>query len=425
MKDIKQEKDDIEKENLKIKSNIYNENNLKSTTNTTFQLNLEQFDIPTFSSISLSSQEIKNSENVYQKEPNSDINDSIPLWLENVQKGDETKIIDTLKMLCYSEDDSIFMTELDKFVDALTYQLHKSYENEPISIRLYKYILNSFHKMFSKPLIAKTISRLTLERLIKELLIAMSDQKFQNLEEGQFILRALNVLLIQILDSYDSTSLFIILLEYLLSSIPKEFTIYSSQPKLIELIIKCLLKLTKSLSSTIEKIDISLILNNIHIFLETHPPPKWKGHDDMPLRTIKTILNEIVSLKGIKIHNYLMNISTNPSSPIISYVNLMLKAQQDNNSSLSLAEIKMTLTDIFKKIGDKETSQQGLLDLYNFKQKYPTVDIQPHLQKTSEHFQAYIKRGLQKIEQKYNQKQPIINENQGNYIIKKSKNVFF
>lgn len=56
------------------------------------------------------------------------------------------------------------------------------------------------------------------------------------------------------------------------------------------------------------------------------------------------------------------------------------------------------LTEIFKKVGSKENTREGLQDLHEFKKKYPDADIVPFLKKTSHFFQNYIERGLKAIE---------------------------
>ena len=57
------------------------------------------------------------------------------------------------------------------------------------------------------------------------------------------------------------------------------------------------------------------------------------------------------------------------------------------------------LAEIFKKIGSKENTREGLNDLYDFKLKYPDADLEPFLKKSSHFFQNYIERGLRSIGQ--------------------------
>lgn len=62
------------------------------------------------------------------------------------------------------------------------------------------------------------------------------------------------------------------------------------------------------------------------------------------------------------------------------------------------------LTEIFKKVGSKENTKEGLKDLYEFKRKFPDADIDPFLKKSSQFFQNYIERGLKAIENEEREK---------------------
>lgn len=42
------------------------------------------------------------------------------------------------------------------------------------------------------------------------------------------------------------------------------------------------------------------------------------------------------------------------------------------------------LVEIFKKIGQKERTKQGLLELFSFKQKNPHVDLEPFMAQSSQ-----------------------------------------
>lgn len=56
------------------------------------------------------------------------------------------------------------------------------------------------------------------------------------------------------------------------------------------------------------------------------------------------------------------------------------------------------LADIFGKIGEKETTKEGLMLLYDFRLQHPEADIEPYLGKSSQFFQEYIEKGLKEIE---------------------------
>lgn len=67
------------------------------------------------------------------------------------------------------------------------------------------------------------------------------------------------------------------------------------------------------------------------------------------------------------------------------------------------------LADIFGKIGEKETTKEGLTMLYDFRLQHPETDIEPYLSKSSKYFQEYIEKGLKEIEMSRNNKETASN----------------
>jgi len=333
--------------------------------------------------------------------PQADLLSSAPMLIENIKSNDIPRVIECLKVLCLAADEVLIVLSSDKLIHALTQQLNKCYlmdsTDAAASYRLMKYLLNTLHKLFSIVTIAKSLSLETLKPLLSQLIQCLTDKKLSQYEDGKYLSKALNLLIMKITDTIDTSSAFTILIRCLSESIPAANAV-SSNPKFTELVMKCLLRLGKSLGSTIHSINLDFLFRDIHQFLEAHPPSSWKGRDDMPLRTIKTILNEVVTLKGNQVYNHLTMVPVQPTPAVISYIDLMLKSQSSSKESISSAEVKTILSEIFKKIGSKDATYQGLMELYQFKKSHPTVDLVPHLQRTSQHFQEYIKKGLETIE---------------------------
>lgn len=65
-----------------------------------------------------------------------------------------------------------------------------------------------------------------------------------------------------------------------------------------------------------------------------------------------------------------------------------------------MQEVKARLANIFKKIGDKASTETGLQELWQFQQDHPSTDLTPHLARTSDQFRHYIQRGLSKVERR-------------------------
>jgi len=63
--------------------------------------------------------------------------------------------------------------------------------------------------------------------------------------------------------------------------------------------------------------------------------------------------------------------------------------------TLSREQVKQALNVVFRRIGNKETCNQGLADLFCLTSEHPEVDIKPYLQRTALQFQQFIEKGLQ------------------------------
>ena len=82
-----------------------------------------------------------------------------------------------------------------------------------------------------------------------------------------------------------------------------------STDKYPELVMKCIWKLTKCVSAQLAAgMDIKSLLKDIQELLSSIPPMEWKSrttnklpYDDMPLKTLKTILHELTHARGLEI----------------------------------------------------------------------------------------------------------------------------
>ena len=73
---------------------------------------------------------------------------------------------------------------------------------------------------------------------------------------------------------------------------------------------KCLWKLTKMIGSLLTKgfLDMGSLLVDVQNFLASIPPMEWKSRaarllpfEDMPLRTVKTIIHELTGSRGLDV----------------------------------------------------------------------------------------------------------------------------
>ncbi|GMH42322.1 hypothetical protein BSKO_10241 [Bryopsis sp. KO-2023] len=333
---------------------------------------------------------------------------------------------------------------------------------DPPSNRGCKYTLNTMMQVFGIPEMARMIQRSTLKDTLGCLLTLLLDDRLPRVHEGTQLMKAMNVLVLRMLEMCNKNALFSVLLE-LLRNLPTQIqgSSLAIQDKFLNLVIKCLIKMTKSMGSLLmegseqEEIDIRELMGDIHLYftaLGADEIRKRGEEEDKPLKMVKTILHEICRHKGASVVDYVGDIPRNEDPPpiILAYIDLNLQtlhntgiisgtlpaAFSQTNShvisqyfgSIEAAQsprshdqnppvspdrsagastpveghdtMKTELAAIFKKIGDKSLSKEGMEDLYRFQQGHQNVDVMPYLSNTSDAFRAYIERGLQRIHAK-------------------------
>lgn len=270
--------------------------------------------------------------------PDFDPNNSLVAsnFVDVVRVADQDKVIEALRKLCLSQDHAIFILEAEPMVNALSLRLKEARNQDPPPLRLFKYLLNALHKLFSINEIPQSLSQKTLQVLITQVIECMIafQEPAEKTEDSQALSKALNLLTLAILEKCDFVITFTVLLQLLKNDVQES---KYTQTKFSELIMKCLLKQTKILPQNLKKINPSYLFRDIHTFLDAHPPAKWKGKStDMPLRTVKTILNELVNVMGKEVLQHLAYVpNSNPPPAIISYLNLMLQSHSSSASSSS------------------------------------------------------------------------------------------
>jgi len=262
--------------------------------------------------------------------------------------------------------------------------------------------------------LAHEATRDVLKDLIYTLITILLDSRLNEVEDGQHITRSVNVTIVKIVEKADATNVLSALIKLLHNTV----SIETCSPNFLELVMKCLWKMVRMLPSVINDLNLDRIISDTHQFLKAFPTHTWKERsNEMPLRTIKTLLHSLAKLKGNKVLEHLTLIDNSDHSEVESYLRKMLRANPENtgdsvttnNSHNGQGELDRksprripssvhdSLAEIFKKIGSREHTKEGLNDLYDFKVKYPDADIQPFLAKSSQFFQDYIERGLTNI----------------------------
>ncbi|KAM4734479.1 cytoskeleton-associated protein 5 isoform 2-T2 [Anableps anableps] len=278
-------------------------------------------------------------------------------------------------------------------------------------IKLYSCIMGNMMSLFSMETLAREASMGVLKDLMHSLITLMLDSRVEDVEDGTQVIRSVNLLVIRVLEHSDQTNMFsalLVLLQDTLVSTPGSL-------KVSELVMKCLWRMIRFLPETIDSLNLDRILLDVHNFMKVFPKEKLKQlKTDVPHRTLKTLCHTLCKLTGAKILDHLSMIENRNESELEAYLRRVVKhsgnlsgtkSDRGNEKTthglddrMSKAKVSDILSEIFKKIGSKENTKEGLTELYEYKQKYSDADLEPFLRNTSQFFQSYVERGLRVIE---------------------------
>jgi cytoskeleton-associated protein 5 len=288
----------------------------------------------------------------------------------------------------------------------------------------------------------------TLKDVFNNLLCVMTDIKILNYPEGDQLIKAINIVTLKLLELSDQTTSYCALIKLLSECCDQE----NLSSKYLELVMKCIWRQIRRLSATntnaaavhayeslVNQIDTSKVLQEIHLFLRMYPSSSWIGKpSDLPLRTVKTLLFHLAKAKQKQILNDLQSIGVPDDSEIKIYINKLFKngfqlsnnsnnntttnVSQTANNSFGLTTTKRSqqptspefksnpvsretsdqLSIIIKRIGNNETSKDGINELYDFKLQNPDIDLNKYFVKSSGKLQAYIQENLKLVEAERN-----------------------
>ncbi|GAA5815313.1 hypothetical protein MFLAVUS_008819 [Mucor flavus] len=472
---------------------------------------------------------------MHQQQQFASEEDVVDYLIAQITSGDPQPSIDALKNLdkYLSQNPQAVLPDIERLINAITLQVKLAYSSvdprQPATTRLCKHLVNALVLLFSNRDLACAVPQDALHHLLQELAHRLLDQKMLSLESGPQLSKALNVAMVKVLENSSRNATFSALLSILGTCSaglrPGDLT-SAKDTKYTELIMKCLWKLAKTIQENLRSNFLSPdeLLYEINRFFINTPPSEWKRRanesvplGEMPLRTVKTLLLELVNGLGDSIFQHLTLIDDPQRSSVYPYLHHMLEAcrkkdrqqqqqhikpqhspmmpvqpipqqqqqQMDDtnrylshsrNSSLSRPasvssfksnnmmrspsmasypsadgeqtiaaidsipaanqsprlsspslnhsqvqpmqideapqeiinkgpptltdyDLNTTLTKIFHKIGTRDQTKQGIIELYQFQKSYPLAEakVNTYLSQTGNYFQSYIRRGLSNL----------------------------
>ncbi|KAI8994916.1 armadillo-type protein [Pilobolus umbonatus] len=270
--------------------------------------------------------------------------DLVAYIIAQITSGDPQPSIEALKQLdkLLTQNPEVILHDITALINAITLQVKLAYTfvdpRQPAGTRLCKHLVNALVLIFSNRDLAYSVSQDSLHHLLQELAARLLDQKMLSLESGPQLSKALNVAMVKVLENSNRNVTFSALLSILgtcSAGLRPGDSPSAKDTKYTELIMKCLWKLAKTIQDNLRTniLNADELLYEINEFFIKTPPTEWKRRasdniplGEMPLRTVKTLLLELVNGLGDSTFQHLTLIEDPQRSSVYPYLHHMLEA---------------------------------------------------------------------------------------------------
>ncbi|XP_015239283.1 PREDICTED: cytoskeleton-associated protein 5 [Cyprinodon variegatus] len=189
-------------------------------------------------------------------------------------------------------------------------------------IKLYSCIMGNMLSLFSMETLAREASMGVLKDLMHSLITLILDSRVEDVEDGEQVIRSVNLLVIRVLEHSDQNNMFSALLVLLQDTLVST----AGSPKVSELVMKCLWRMIRFLPETINSLNLDRILLDVHNFMKVFPKEKLKQlKTDVPHRTLKTLCHTLCKLTGAKILDHLSMIENRNESELEAHLRRTVK----------------------------------------------------------------------------------------------------
>jgi cytoskeleton-associated protein 5 len=170
-----------------------------------------------------------------------------------------------------------FSSHADELVVTLVSSISALFdESSAVPVRVFKHTLHVLVQMFMRKWLASAVSEAALQALLQELLIRLLDAKLVLIDSDHTLHKALNQLVLKVLEFGNYNRTFTVLLRFLHTdcSVPLSAEL---RLKFTESILRCMLKMTKGLEAVLPDVDLDVLMRDVHLFLMAHPPAQYSA----------------------------------------------------------------------------------------------------------------------------------------------------
>ncbi|TFK54917.1 ARM repeat-containing protein [Heliocybe sulcata] len=238
-------------------------------------------------------------------------------------------------------------------IETITLQMAHVFDNpsdlqRKENFRLAKHLIQTLNAFCDHSLLAESLTVDNLTSLLEELTLRLLETDDSPDGQVKELSRFINMIILRLFATARRMSVFRALFALLLQIIkpfPGNRTMpESKEAKVAELVLKCIWKLARNIPQDLEKqvLDPVELFPAIEHFLQSVPPNEWRARatnkvpcGDMPLRTIKVIIQHVVAHYGDEVYDMLSASFDDPSATIVyPYVYRILNAGSRNGSQV-------------------------------------------------------------------------------------------
>ncbi|KAF8077979.1 microtubule associated protein [Lyophyllum atratum] len=272
--------------------------------------------------------------------------DDITITISSILSSDATRSVDALKkvqkILAVGPEAGPSIPQYRELADhteglieTITLQMAHVFDRPEDLIpddnfRLAKHLIQTLNNFCDHAYLAESLTVDILTSLLEELTLRLLETDDSQVKKVKDLSRFINMIILRLFATGRRMSIFRALFALLLQIVkpfPSNGTLVDSkESKVAELVLKCVWKLARNIPQDLseEKLDPVELFPAIEHFLQSVPPNEWRARatnkvpcGDMPLRTIKVIIQHVVAHYGDDVYDLLSAAFDDPSATIV------------------------------------------------------------------------------------------------------------
>ncbi|CAA7271728.1 unnamed protein product [Cyclocybe aegerita] len=298
----------------------------------------------------------------------SDGSEDITLTISSILSADPSRSVDALKriqkILSVGPDEgpsSPRYRELaehtEGLIETITLQMAHVFESPTElcmdeNFRLAKHLIQTLNNFCDHSFLAESLTVEILTSLLEELTLRLLETDDSPVRKVKDLSRFINMIILRLFATGRRMSIFRALFALLLQIVkpfPSNGVLPDSQEaRVAELVLKCVWKLARNIPQDLTEamLDPVELFPAIEHFLQSVPPNEWRARatnkvpcGDMPLRTIKVIIQHIVAHYADDVYELLSASFDDPSATIVyPYVYRILNSSSRTNNEATTSK---------------------------------------------------------------------------------------